>query len=391
METLLSNAEIVIGEEELEERITAGAKLKVKFGVDPTRPDLTLGHMVVFNKLRQFQEHGHEAILLIGDYTALIGDPSGRSALRPELSKEEVKANASTYLEQAFRILDESKTTVRHNSEWFGNMSFGDCLGLARQMTVAQMLERDDFSKRHKENSPISIIEFLYPLIQGHDSVVLEADVELGGSDQLFNMLVGRSLQKDAGKPEQVVITMPLLVGLDGSRKMSKSYDNYIAFNDPPKEMFGKIMSIPDGVMWDFYRLLLLSDESTVDRQQKEHPMVAKKELALKLTSHFHGLDSASNELAQFEKVFSRHENPDDMPTFKWTDLCPEEVEVSLVDLIAATNLFASKGEIRRLIDQGGVKINDEKQTEALRKLCPPNEALIFRAGKRNFFKISSN
>lgn len=388
METLLSNAEVVIGDEDLRERIVAGQRLKVKFGVDPTRPDLTLGHMVVFNKLRQFQEQGHEAILLIGDYTAQIGDPSGRSALRPELTAGEVETNATTYLEQAFRILDESKTTVRRNSEWFGDMSFGDCLSLARQMTVAQMLERDDFSKRHRGNSPISIIEFLYPLVQGYDSVVLKADVELGGSDQLFNMLVGRSLQKDADKPQQAVLTMPLLVGVDGTKKMSKSYDNYIAFNDTPKEMFGKIMSIPDEAMWDYHRLLLLTDEGEIERLKAEHPMAVKKNLARELTSRFHSEEDASTELTQFEKVFSKRENPDDMPAFQWEQLSPDEEVISLVDVMAATNLFNSKGEIRRLIAQGGVKINDEKQTETLCKISRPTSVMIVRAGKRKFFQV---
>ena len=236
LEKLLSNTEVVIGEEELAEKLGAGPKLKVKFGVDPTRPDLTFGHLVVFNKLKQFQDAGHEAILLIGDYTARIGDPSGRSELRPELTEEEVSENAKTYLDQAFRILDPDKTVVRRNSEWFGAMTFADALNLSRKMTVARMLERDDFEKRFQSNQPISMVEFMYPLIQGYDSIVLESDIELGGSDQLFNMLVGRTLQKDQGLSPQAVLTMPLLVGLDGNRKMSKSYDNYIAFNDPAKD-----------------------------------------------------------------------------------------------------------------------------------------------------------
>ena len=257
---LLENAEVVIGQDELLDNLKQGRKLKIKFGVDPTRPDLTFGHLVVFNKLRQFQDAGHEAILLIGDYTARIGDPSGRSELRPELTESAVKKNATTYLEQAFKILDESKTVVRRNSEWFGEMSFADALSLTRSMTVARMLERDDFEKRFKSNQPISMVEFMYPLIQGYDSIVLESDVELGGNDQLFNMLVGRNLQKEKGLPPQAVITLPLLVGLDGSKKMSKSYDNYIAFNDSAKDMFGKTMSISDEVMWDYYRLLLLKN-----------------------------------------------------------------------------------------------------------------------------------
>jgi tyrosyl-tRNA synthetase len=232
---LLQNTDTVIGKDELLGNLHDGRKLKIKFGVDPTRPDLTFGHLVVFNKLRQFQDAGHETILLIGDYTARIGDPSGRSEIRPELSEEEVAQNASTYLEQAFKILDESKTVVRRNSEWFGKMNFGDALSLTRSMTVARMLERDDFEKRFKSNQPISMVEFMYPLIQGYDSIVLRADVEIGGSDQLFNMLVGRNLQKEKGLSQQAVITLPLLVGLDGSKKMSKSYDNYIAFNDSAK------------------------------------------------------------------------------------------------------------------------------------------------------------
>ena len=268
---LLSNTEIVIGEEELVEKISQGKKLKIKFGVDPTRPDLTFGHLVVFNKLKQFQDAGHEAILLIGDYTARIGDPSGRSDLRPELTEEEVNENAKTYLEQAFRIIDRKKTTVRRNSEWFSSMSFADSLSLSRKMTVARMLERDDFEKRFKSNRPISMVEFMYPLIQGYDSIVLESDVEIGGSDQLFNMLVGRTLQKDEGLQAQAVLTMPLLVGLDGSQKMSKSLNNYIAFNDNARDIFGKTMSISDETMWDYYKLLLLKSEAVSYTHLRAH------------------------------------------------------------------------------------------------------------------------
>ena len=276
IETIRTNTETVIGDTELEDRLHGNRPLRVKLGVDPTRPDLTFGHLVVFNKLRQFQDLGHEAILIIGDFTTLIGDPSGRSDTRPVLTKEEIVDNAQTYLEQAFKILDEKKTTVVYNSEWFDDMGFEDCLKLARKMTVARMLERDDFAKRYKGNVPISIIEFLYPLIQGYDSLVLNADVEIGGTDQLFNMLVGRALQKDAGKQEQAVITMPLLIGLDGTKKMSKSADNYIAFTDSPKEMFGKIMSISDDTMWTYYQLLLEFDVAKITKLKAGHPMDAK-------------------------------------------------------------------------------------------------------------------
>ena len=253
---LLINTEIVIGEEEFAKKISSGQKLKIKFGVDPTRPDLTFGHLVVFNKLKQFQDDGHEAILLIGDYTARIGDPSGRSDLRPELTENEVNENAKTYLEQAFRIIDPDKTTVRRNSEWFTKMNFAEALSLSRKMTVARMLERDDFNRRYKSNQTIALHEFLYPLIQANDSIALKADIELGGTDQKFNLLVGRELQRSYGQEPQVVITVPILEGLDGKNKMSKSLDNYVGIDEAPNEMFGKIMSISDELMWRWFDLL---------------------------------------------------------------------------------------------------------------------------------------
>jgi tyrosyl-tRNA synthetase len=384
---LKRNTEHFIGEAELRERLRAGKILRVKLGVDPTRPDLTFGHLVVFNKLRQFQDLGHQAVLIIGDFTGMIGDPSGRSATRPALTREEVDANAKTYLDQAFKILDRAKTEVRFNSEWFGKMSFADCLGLARKMTVARMLERDDFSKRHADNAPISLVEFLYPLVQGHDSVMVQSDVELGGSDQLFNNLVGRALQKEAGQPEQAVICLPLLVGLDGVKKMSKSSDNYIAFNDSPKEMFGKIMSISDTVMWDYYRLLLEMDDEEIARRQAGHPLEAKKHLAAALVGQFHSLAAGQHELAQFEKVFSRHEKPDEMPTFAWSAIVVTE-EVTAVELLAATGQFASKNEVKRLIEQGAVKVGPEKITDPFRKFQRPVSEYVFQAGKRIFVRI---
>jgi tyrosyl-tRNA synthetase len=345
--------------------------------------------MVVFNKLRQFQDLGHEAILIIGDFTTLIGDPSGRSSTRPALTKEEIFENAQTYLEQAFMVLDEHKTTVCYNSEWFNKMGFEDCLKLARKMTVARMLERDDFSKRYSSNAPISIIEFLYPLIQGYDSLVLNADVEIGGTDQLFNMLVGRALQKDAGKQEQAVITMPLLIGLDGVKKMSKSQDNYIAFTDSAKEMFGKIMSISDETMWDYYRLLLELDEQLIEKLKADHPMQAKKHLASSLVGRFHSMDEAKYELEQFEQVFSQNKLPDDMPVFTWYDLVGDASSAPLFEVMAQSELFESKGAIRRLVQQGGVKIDGEKQSDPNREMTPPKAEQIFQAGKRIFFKIA--
>lgn len=386
-ENLKANVEHLIGEEALIARLKKNKPLKIKLGVDPTRPDLTFGHMVVFNKLRLFQEQGHEAILIIGDFTAMIGDPSGRSTTRPMLSKEAVKANAETYLEQAFKIIDKQRTTVRYNSEWFSAMGFEDALHLARKMTVARMLERDDFQKRHQENTSISIVEFLYPLLQGYDSVVIQSDVELGGTDQLFNLLVGRVLQKEAGQPEQAVFTLPLLVGLDGKNKMSKSLDNYIAFNDSAKNMFGKIMSISDTLMWDYYRLLLETPEATISAWQLKHPMEAKKNLAFQLTAKLHSEIDAHHESDQFSKVFSQRNIPDNMPEFRWEALNLDET-VRLIDLLFATQKFPSKKEARRMIEQGAVKINELRYDDPLCVLQRPDTAITIQAGKRKFLRI---
>lgn len=381
------NAEVFIGAEDLKEKLAAGKRLRVKLGVDPTRPDLTFGHMVVFNKLRQFQDLGHQAVLIIGDYTACIGDPSGRSALRPVLTREEVMENAKTYLEQAFKILDESRTEVHYNSEWFGGMSFGDLLNLARKMTVARMLERDDFAKRYASKTPISIVEFLYPLVQGYDSVMIESDVELGGTDQLFNNLVGRDLQRDAGQSGQAVITMPLLVGLDGEKKMSKSYGNYIAFNDTPRDMFGKIMSVGDDTMWKYYQYLMLETPEQIERMKSEHPMKCKKNLACLMVSRFFGADVGRAELENFEKVFSKNEIPDEMPEFAWDSVAQSD-SVPIVNVMAETKLFPSKKEVRRLIEQGAVKLDSERVSDPFFALSRPVNPLVLQAGKRVFFRI---
>jgi tyrosyl-tRNA synthetase len=386
--TLLSGTETIIGKEELVEKISSGAKLKVKFGVDPTRPDLTFGHLVVFNKLKQFQDAGHDAILLIGDYTARIGDPSGRSDLRPELTASEVEENAETYLDQAFKVLDESKTIVRRNSEWFSKMTFADALNLTRKMTVAQMLERDDFSKRFKSNQPISMVEFMYPLIQGYDSVILESDIEIGGSDQLFNMLVGRNLQKDIGMKTQAVLTMPLLVGLDGVRKMSKSYDNYIAFNDSAKDIFGKAMSLSDEAMWEYFQLLLNYSDAQIKDMKQLHPMDAKKALAESLTSLFFEDSIAKREREEFSKVFSKGKVPEEMPTFSLSSLSLEKV--SLLNVLSSTDKFGSKGEIRRLVKQGAIKLENVRVDDpemALDFGLEQNE-MVIKAGKKIFIRI---
>ena len=382
------NCDAFIGSEALIERIAAGKRLRVKLGVDPTRPDLTFGHMVVLNKLRQFQEYGHEAVLIIGDYTAAIGDPSGRDSTRPVLSHEQIEKNAATYLEQVFLILDESKTAVYRNSEWLSKMRFDDVLALARQMTVAQMLERDDFAKRYAEKSPISLVEFIYPLMQGYDSVMVHADVEMGGRDQLFNLLVGRALQKNAGQPEQAALTMPLLVGLDGVRKMSKSYDNYIAFNDSAADMMGKIMSISDNTMWEYYRLLLQKSDAEILKLKAGHPMEAKKTLAATLVAQFHSLETAKRELEQWEKVHSKGEIPDEMPEFSWKEKIGAG-EASLVDLAASSGLFPSKKEIRRLIEQGAIKVNDTRCGDPTQKFQAPEsgKSLVIQSGRRIFFR----
>ena len=386
--TLLSGTETIIGKEELVEKISSGAKLKVKFGVDPTRPDLTFGHLVVFNKLKQFQDAGHDAILLIGDYTARIGDPSGRSDLRPELTASEVEENAETYLDQAFKVLDESKTIVRRNSEWFSKMTFADALNLTRKMTVAQMLERDDFSKRFKSNQPISMVEFMYPLIQGYDSVILESDIEIGGSDQLFNMLVGRNLQKDIGMNTQAVLTMPLLVGLDGVRKMSKSYDNYIAFNDSAKDIFGKAMSLSDEAMWEYFQLLLNYSDTQIEEMKQLHPMDAKKALAESLTSLFFEDSIAKKEREEFSKVFSKGKVPEEMPTFSLSSLSLEKV--SLLNVLASTDKFGSKGEIRRLVKQGAIKLDNVRvdDPEIVLDFEAERNEMVIKAGKKIFIRI---
>ena len=387
---LLINTEIVIGEEEFAKKISSGQKLKIKFGVDPTRPDLTFGHLVVFNKLKQFQDDGHEAILLIGDYTARIGDPSGRSDLRPELTESEVNENAKTYLEQAFRIIDPDKTTVRRNSEWFTKMDFAEALSLSRKMTVARMLERDDFEKRFKSNQPISMVEFMYPLIQGYDSVVLESDVEIGGSDQLFNMLVGRTLQKDKGVDPQAVLTMPLLVGLDGSKKMSKSYDNYIAFNDSSKDIFGKTMSISDETMWDYYKLLLIRDTEEIEELKKNHPMETKKKLAEELTALFYSSRIAESERNSFSTVFTQRENPEEMNSYSISELLHSDEPPSVLNILSNSNIFESKGQIRRLIQQGAIKIDGQKvmKSEDIITLEKTDSEVVVKAGKKIFFRV---
>ena len=383
-----ARSERLIGEEALLARLASGKPLRVKLGVDPTRPDLTFGHMVCLNKLRELQDLGHVAVLLIGDFTTRVGDPTGRSSTRPVLTPEEIAANAATYLDQAHRILDRARTEVVRNGDWFGRLSFLDAIQLCRHMTVQQMLAREDFAKRHADGTPISLVEFLYPLLQGHDSVELRADLELGGGDQLFNMLVGRDLQVAAGQPPQAVLTMPLLVGLDGVHKMSKSLGNFIAFNDGPKDIFGKVMSVPDDTMWTYYRLLLGADDAEVARRRAEHPMEMKQQLAAALTAKFHGAEAGDYERAQFEKVFSKGQVRDDMPELAWERLAPGAADAAVVDLLAASGLFPSKKEIVRLIEGGAVKLGEAKVADRAQRLARPASPVVIQAGKRTFLKV---
>ena len=379
------NTEKVVGGEDIRKKLTAAKQLRIKLGVDPTRPDLTFGHWVVFNKLRQLQDLGHHIIFLIGDYTTQIGDPSGRSSTRPMLTKEQIEENSKTYLDQAFKILDRDKTETRRNSEWFGKMSFGDLLSLTRHVTVAQMLERDDFTKRYHDKTPIALIEFLYPILQAYDSIKLEADVELGGMDQLFNLCMGRQFQKIFGQTEQGILCMPLLVGLDGAKKMSKSLGNYIAFNDSATDMYGKIMSVPDTVMWDYFKLLLLETSEQIEARKRQHPMAMKKELARRILTKFFGEARALEEEKHFETVFSQKKLPDDLPELSAHQFSNCK---TLIDIIAETDLYAgSKKELKRLAEQGGIEVNEQRidNPQTTLNLSQTN---VVRVGKRLFFRI---
>lgn len=379
----------LISEEELRDKIKKKGILRVKFGADPTAPDLHLGHTVILRKLRQFQDLGHIVIFIIGDFTARIGDPSGRNTTRPPLSKEQIEENARTYKEQIFKILDPERTELVYNSQWFERMNFSDVLKLAAKYTVARMLERDDFSKRYKENRPIGIHEFLYPLMQGYDSVEIEADIELGGNDQKFNLLVGRELQREYGQEPQCILTMPILEGLDGTQKMSKSYGNYVGITEPANEMFGKIMSIPDELMWKYYLLLTDVPEQDIEEMKKntdagnKNPMEYKKDLAQLIVEQYWDVESALNARAQFEKVFSKREIPDDIPVINFSEI----TENRLVRVVADFGLAPSSSEAKRLIRQGAVEINGTKEQDINFAFSSDNE-YVLKVGKRRFLKI---
>jgi len=381
LEVIKRGAVSIISEEELVKKLELAKKenrpLRVKAGFDPTAPDIHLGHTVLLRKMRQFQELGHEVCFLIGDFTGQIGDPSGRSALRKTLTKEEVKENAKTYKKQVGKIMDLKKLEVVFNSEWFEKMGVADFLGLTMHVTVSQMLQREDFKKRLDNKQDVSMLEFMYPILQGYDSVMLKSDIELGGTDQIFNLLVGRDLQKDFGQDPQVVITMPLLEGTDGVNKMSKSLGNFIAINDKPADMFGRIMSISDELMIKYYTLL--TDED-LDGIKKLHPKDAKVKLAKEIIRQYHGLGIAELAAEEFDRVFSNKEAPVNMPEFKISGA------KNIVDLIAESGICKSKNEVRRMLKQNAVEFEGKKVTDESFNISGKG---ILKVGSRRFLKIT--
>ncbi|MBN1302011.1 MAG: tyrosine--tRNA ligase [Melioribacteraceae bacterium] len=387
----------IIPEDELVQKLEYSIKnnkpLNIKLGCDPTRPDLHLGHSVVLRKLAQFQRCGHQAILIIGDFTSLIGDPSGRNSTRPPLSPGEIDMNAKTYFEQASKILDKEKTKIVKNSEWLGRMNFGDVIKLSSKYTVARMLERDDFTKRFNGGIPISMHEILYPLAQAMDSVSIKSDVELGGTDQKFNLLVGRDIQREHGQLPQVILTMPLLVGTDGKEKMSKSYDNYIGINDDPNEMYGRTLSIPDDIIYNYYELATdVSNEELIEIKKSLdnsgiNPRDIKRQLARKIVEMYHSAADALRAEEEFDNIFKDKGIPQDIPEYK-----PDSgtSEIGLLDLIVAVNFAASNGEARRLVQQGGVSI-DGKKVDDIKYIVTFEHEKILKVGKRKFIKLSAN
>jgi len=377
-------------EDELREKLKKKSPIRVKLGVDPTAGELHLGFTVVLRKLRQFQDLGHQAVLIIGSYTAQVGDPSGRDKTRPQLSEEDVIANAKFYLEQAGKVLNLDTLEVCYNGDWFKKMNFLDVITMLSKSTVARTLEREDFSNRYSSGTPIYLHEFVYPLMQGYDSVMVKADVELGGTDQTFNLMVGRDLQRDAGQEPQVCITMPLLEGLDGVRKMSKSYGNYVGISDDPKDMFGKLMSISDELMWKYYELLTeiplekITEMKKGVANEKIHPMDIKKNLAINIISQYYDEETAKNARAAFEKVFSKGNLPDDIPEL---NLPAKESELNFIKILTETKMAPSGGEVRRLIKQGAVSIDGEKISDLTIPL-PDKEEFVIKVGKRRYLKI---
>ncbi len=380
----------VLPEDGLEEKLKAGRPLVVKAGFDPTAPDLHIGHTVLINKMRQFQQLGHEVVFLIGDFTGMIGDPSGKNATRPPLSVDEIKANAETYEKQIFKILDPEKTRVEFNSTWMGEMDAAGLIKLAARHTVARMLERDDFNKRYTGGQPISIHEFLYPLVQGYDSVALKADVELGGTDQKFNLLVGRQLQQDYGQAPQIVMTTPLLEGLDGVQKMSKSLGNYIGITEAPGEMFGKIMSISDDLMWRYFEVLSfrsLDDIASLRKSVEDgrNPRDAKFELGLEIVARFHSESDADAAKQEFVSRFQQGAMPEDIPEFA---LQSDDGVMGIAHLLKGAGLVSSTSEAFRMIKQGAVRIDGERVEDRSLQLEKGSEG-VYQVGKRKFARVT--
>ncbi len=389
------SGEVIVEEDllkKLERAVATGKPLRVKAGFDPTAPDIHLGHTVLLNKMRQFQELGHEVIFLIGDFTGMIGDPTGKSETRKHLTREEVAENARTYQAQLYKLLDPAQTKIVFNSEWMSKMNAGELVQLAAKQTVARMLEREDFKKRYQSELPISIHEFLYPLIQGYDSVMLKADVELGGTDQKFNLLMGRELQKEYGQAPQSIVMMPLLEGLDGVNKMSKSLGNYIGVTEPAREIFGKVMSISDELMFKYYELVsstALGELETIKTQVKSgalHPMEAKKRLAVELADRFCGAGEGAKARGEFEKVFSGNCLPEELPV---AELVWEGEKMKLAKIMALAGVAKSNGEARRLIQQNAVEVDQKpvKDVDAELSSCGTH---ILRVGKKRFVKITA-
>jgi len=397
MDILKSGAAEVLPEDEIVKKIEYSLKHKkpmiIKLGCDPSRPDLHIGHAVVLRKMRQFQDMGHHAILIVGDFTGMIGDPTGKSKTRPALTLDETRANGQSYFDQASHILSEKNLTIKYNSEWLSEMSFADVIKLSAQYTVAQMLERDDFSKRFNANEPLSIHEFLYPLAQAMDSVAIKSDIELGGTDQKFNLIVGREIQKAYGVMPQGIIIMPILEGTDGVEKMSKSLGNYIAITDTPREMFGKVMSIPDTMITRYYQYAAMASQeeiatmSTGLQDGSLHPRSAKVETAMRTVALYHGADAGKGAFEEFERIFVKKDVPDVIDDHIVNDLGDNPL---IVDVMAHTGMVASKGEARRLIQGGGVSIDGEK-VQDIAQTIDLSSPKIIKAGKRKFLRVMSS
>jgi tyrosyl-tRNA synthetase len=382
VDTLVPRDELI---EKLENSDKIGAPLRIKLGIDPSAPHLTLGHSVPLRKMRQFQDLGHTGVLVVGDFTRRIGDPSGRTATRALMSEDDIRRNMETYQEQAFKILLRERTEVRYNSEWLGELSFADIIGLSAKYTVARMLERDDFAKRYSTGQSISILEFLYPLAQAYDSVAIRADVELGGADQLFNLLVGRDIQREYGQAAQVVMTVPLLIGIDGERAMSQTTGNYVGLNEPASEMYGKILSIPDDLLRSYFTFLTNVDP---DEVLDVPPRDAKRKLARELVTMYHSTEDARAAEEAFDRVHIRHERPESVPQVKLDrSLLKGGGTVWVIDLLQASGLVESRSQAKRMIDQGGVKVGDERVTspDLDVRFAPP---LLLQVGKRSFVEL---